>query len=279
MNYIRQLSAFYLKAAVDDRLTASHISLYHALFQFWNMNRFKKPVFVNRPVLMRYSKIGSNHTLYRCLNELHKWGYIKYTPSYSPKQRSYVNMAVFDTNQKDDAGTYADNAPDLCKNDIGTCAKSAQEQCNFDIGTCAILHCNINNSYTNIIKTLGEENKQAQNSEKEISGELKIKEENKKSNTETLKRKKVAPKKEKGFKAPSLQEVLEFFSGENYLEKEGRKFYYHFEANGWKVGGKSPMKNWKAAAHNWMLNAEKYAKPKIPNSTNLNIHKDYGEPL
>jgi hypothetical protein len=39
------------------------------------------------------------------------------------------------------------------------------------------------------------------------------------------------------------------------------------------------MQNWTAAAHNWMLNAEKYAKPKKPNSTNLNTHKDYGEPL
>ena len=34
--------------------------------------------------------------------------------------------------------------------------------------------------------------------------------------------------------------------------KEAEKFFDHFEANGWKVGGKTPMKDWKAAARNWM---------------------------
>ncbi len=29
-------------------------------------------------------------------------------------------------------------------------------------------------------------------------------------------------------------------------EIEAKKFFNHFESNGWKVGGKSPMKNWQA---------------------------------
>jgi len=32
-------------------------------------------------------------------------------------------------------------------------------------------------------------------------------------------------------------------------------FYDHFESNGWKVSGKSPMKCWKSAMRNWKKNS------------------------
>jgi hypothetical protein len=37
---------------------------------------------------------------------------------------------------------------------------------------------------------------------------------------------------------------------------EAKKFWYHFEANGWKVGGRTPMKDWRAALNKWRLNLE-----------------------
>ena len=53
----------------------------------------------------------------------------------------------------------------------------------------------------------------------------------------------------------------------------------YYESNGWKIGGRSPMKNWKAAANNWMLNAEKF-NPKVQTSNlHLNQEKDYDIPL
>jgi hypothetical protein len=64
-----------------------------------------------------------------------------------------------------------------------------------------------------------------------------------------------------------------------YTEIEARKFFYHFVANGWKVGGKTPMENWQAAAHNWMLNAPRYESETKPNTVKLNTSKDYDEPL
>lgn len=261
MNYIRHLSAFYMKAAIDDRLKPTHISLYHALFQFWNMNRFTNPVKFNRRQVLNYCKIGSNHTLYRCLKELGQWGYIEYSPSHSPFKNSVVNLCIFDITQ-------------LKKNDLDTGAKSTQLGCKNDTTPGAKMHHLINNIN---IKTLSEENSHSKN-----SGNLDFSKKGKqKTNQDTgkAKRKKVAPKKENIFTAPFLDEVLTFFSEQKYPDKEARKFYFHFEANGWKVGGKTPMKNWTAAAHNWMLNTDKFNLIQKTNSLKLNNQKNYDEPL
>ena len=49
-----------------------------------------------------------------------------------------------------------------------------------------------------------------------------------------------------------IEDVKTFFlSILNLPGVEAEKFYNHFTSNGWKVGGKAPMKNWKAAAKNW----------------------------
>jgi hypothetical protein len=38
-------------------------------------------------------------------------------------------------------------------------------------------------------------------------------------------------------------------------------FYDYFESNGWKVGGKAPMRDWKAAARNWCRNEKTFRQP------------------
>ena len=82
---------------------------------------------------------------------------------------------------------------------------------------------------------------------------------------------------------PTLEQVKEFFKEKNKTELEAEKFFNHFESNGWLVGGKSKMKNWQAAARNWILNSEKFntssnGKPK-PGNLNVNQNKDYSVPL
>ena len=282
MNYIKHLSAFYMKATIDDRLNSAHISLYHALFQFWNMNRFRNPVSVNRPQILRYSKIGSNHTFYRSLNELHQWGYIEYLPSHSPSKGSFVNLCSFDiTEPEKEENSCAESTQVGCNFDITDGAESAQLWCKNDITSCANMHTSIKNINNKTIKTYKEGEKQAKNSE-EIQFdflESKINRIYKSLPDKEIKRKKVEQKKEKGFIPPKLDDVAGFFKEEQYPEIEARKFFYHFEANGWKVGGKNPMKNWHAAAHNWMLNVPKYEPEQKPSSVKLNTSKDYGEPL
>jgi len=89
---------------------------------------------------------------------------------------------------------------------------------------------------------------------------------------------------------PSLDAVILFFKEKNKTDLEAEKFFNHYESNGWLVGGKSKMKNWRAAARNWILNSEKFAQTNKangalssskckPGNLNVNQNKDYSVPL
>ncbi len=79
---------------------------------------------------------------------------------------------------------------------------------------------------------------------------------------------------------PSLEHVKIYFDEKSIPAIEAEKFFNYFESNSWLVGGRAKMKDWKAAARNWILNIPKFT-PKHPNNnqTNLNKSKNYGEPL
>mgnify|MGYP001552641272 CR=1 FL=1 len=62
MNYIRHLHAFYQSIKKDDNLTAMHVTLYLALFQYWNYNRFQNPFPVHRGDIMELSKIKTKNS-------------------------------------------------------------------------------------------------------------------------------------------------------------------------------------------------------------------------
>ena len=84
------------------------------------------------------------------------------------------------------------------------------------------------------------------------------------------------------FISPSLEEAILFFKEKNKTDLDAEKFFNHFESNGWLVGGKSKMKNWQAAARNWMLNSDKFQSHKkqpTPGNLNVNQNKDYSVPL
>ena len=97
VNYISHLNNFFLKIPKDKRLKTTHISLYLALFYTWNNARFSKEFFINRNEIMQQSKIGSKGTYHKCITELSKWKYLKYTPSYNPQIGSTINMFDFGT--------------------------------------------------------------------------------------------------------------------------------------------------------------------------------------
>lgn len=68
-----------------------------------------------------------------------------------------------------------------------------------------------------------------------------------------------------------FEEALEYFSirlGTEQGKTEAQKFFNYYESNGWKVG-KNPMKNWKAAANNWITNSNTYAKGTTNNTRKL----------
>ena len=92
MNYIKHLTAFFEKVSQEFDLNPTHISLYMALFQSWNYNRFQNPISICRSEIMRISKIASFATYHKCIKDLDAKGYIKYEPSYNPFKGSLVHI-------------------------------------------------------------------------------------------------------------------------------------------------------------------------------------------
>ena len=59
--------------------------------------------------------------------------------------------------------------------------------------------------------------------------------------------------KRKVFKKPTVDEIRAYCA-ERHNSVDAEHFYDHYEANGWKIGGKSPMKDWRAAVRTWEKN-------------------------
>jgi hypothetical protein len=74
----------------DNRIGATHVSLFTALFIQWQQNSFASPFAVTRRELMAYSKIASVATYHKCIRELDAFGYIIYQPSFHPQKGSLV---------------------------------------------------------------------------------------------------------------------------------------------------------------------------------------------
>jgi len=105
MNYIKHLNAVFQQFSMDSRLNPTHISLYVALFQFWNINRFPEVFYINREEVMTMAKIGSKATYHRCLKRLDDWKYIHYMPSHNPYKGSQIKMLKFGTSSGTTTGT------------------------------------------------------------------------------------------------------------------------------------------------------------------------------
>lgn len=285
VNYILHLNNAFGKMIADERLNPFHISLYFSLFQFWNLAKFRNPISINREEMMRASKIGSANTYTKCIKDLHNWGYINYIPSHSPYVGSKIHLYNFDkTNNKT-----AKHAAAISTDKTGT--KTSKKAMRPSINSL---------NKTNKPKPIKQnEHKRTKNNRKSFdSSGGRIKKEmspafadtEKKQNTS---RQKSSCKKERiivpaaKIKKPSFRQVKTHFATQQWPPVEAEKFFNYFQSNGWLVGGKTPMKNWKAAAKNWMLNAEIFKSTKTftasQNTSSNKLHtktdKDYAEPL
>ena len=94
---------------------------------------------------------------------------------------------------------------------------------------------------------------QSSNQDSEQTGEQSSNNRTKKqSNKET---------KKQVFIRPSLDDVREYIA-QNYLPVDPERFFDYYEANGWKISGKSQMKDWKAAVRNWSHREQEKANEK-----------------
>jgi hypothetical protein len=244
------------------------------------MAKFRNPISISRDELMRASKIGSVNTYIRCIKELDKWAYIKYIPSYNPQKGSQVYLYNF--NNSNNNGSDISNTKGTDK----TGAKAADKASEKPV----IPSINNSNSLNNTNSL--NEGTQSQNNNSNIFSD-----ENSKNNpnSEQEKKEKLREKKKvslsngeaKGSTRPLLQEVQAYFTQNNWQPLEAEKFHNHYESNGWLVGGKTPMKNWKASANNWMLNSRKFNSEKSSSPLekgggmrlNATTNKNYNEPL
>lgn len=62
-----------------------------------------------------------------------------------------------------------------------------------------------------------------------------------------------APRRRAAFVKPSLDEVRAYCR-ERRNQVDPEQFTDHYESNGWKIGGRSPMRDWKAAVRTWERN-------------------------
>ena len=95
--YESKISEFFKSIQHQEWITPTHISIYLAIFELWNQNRFENPVSVSRNKIMGMAKISGNATYHKCLRELVKGKYICYFPSYNP----FFGSAIYLNSLKD----------------------------------------------------------------------------------------------------------------------------------------------------------------------------------
>jgi len=237
----------FLRLSDEQNISAAHLSLYWTLFQLWNLGKFQKTVSINRTDTMNLARIGSKNTYYKVLKDLEARGYIKYYSSKNPMKGSHIEMTIFKTSSS--------HVPKVVHDPVEHVHDMSQ---NRDI------------TWDNSVPIMGHQVGPSINS---INNKP-IKQVNKKT------RKKV-------FSPPALEEVKKFFLQNESSAVEAENFFNYFESNGWLVGGKAKMKNWNAAARNWIKRADSFTNSSLRHSKgserknylDVNQDKDYSIPL
>lgn len=92
MELFPPMTGFYEAIEDDARIGTTHISLYMALLQQWNLNGGLNPVIITRATIMKTAKINARYTYNKCMNNLQEFGYIAYIPSTNPFSNSTVYL-------------------------------------------------------------------------------------------------------------------------------------------------------------------------------------------
>jgi len=306
MNYIKHLNHWMELLTLDDRLSPHHVSLYLALFQQWNKSHFSDKITIFRNEVLQVSKIGSSKTYYKCLHELHEYGYIRYLPSCNPMKGSaiiMVDLSEYSIEDKSNDIAFISGADTPSSIEKDKCSASLTQTLpgqkvnskpgKNDTGRTQVVtpfkKNNLNNE--NSEQTAREIKSKSSLSEKSQSAAYRAGEKKKKHGKASGNvSKKVADgnalKSRTSFSPPSRAEVEKFFSGlssstsalreldAKKLEVEAVKFFHHFESNGWMVGGKSPMHNWEAACRAWIARIPEFERS---NKTPSRLHHLHAE--
>lgn len=258
MNYIKHLTGFFIRIANEETLYPTHISLYLALFQSWNVNRFRNPITISRDEMMKASRIASKATYHKCIRELQNMGFIEYLPSYNPYSGTEVilhNLGDGNYSKKNTARSNIEKTKSINEQADSKLSKQPDEPNIYNIQTLK----NKENISIDTNLQFFEKDEFLDTSEK---------------------KEKSSAKKEN---MPSLELIREYFKLQEYSEFEAERFYNYYTSNGWLIGGKTKMIDWQASARNWMLNTQKFNRYGEPEDRakhlNTTTGKDYSEPL
>jgi len=310
MNYIRHLNGFFARLAEDRRMSSYHISLYFALFQQWNADRFGEQFVITRAETMEISRLGSGNTYARCMKELSQWGYIQYIPSSNIHSGSRVSCIRFDTatdtasNTATDIGIENDTATDTARNtgiendstgDTGTDTASdagissnlindtGRNTASDKIEGAGIKNDTARNTATDtpfinsLNKNKQEEKSVRRNQKFDLDENEKKQKRFRKTNSENLPDEK-SP-------VPDLSETEQFFEQNQFPRSEAQKFYAHYQSSGWKTGDQMKIFSWQAVARKWMNNTQSFKQDeREPNQIgtsklSVTVNKNYSEPL
>jgi len=75
------------------------------------------------------------------------------------------------------------------------------------------------------------------------------------------------PKSVKTFIPPTIEEVQQYCNDQDFTAVDAAAFCDHFISNGWLVGGRSKMKDWRAAVRTWNRNDFKRGSNNKPVTT------------
>ena len=314
MNYIKHLTGFFEKVSADYDLNPTHISLYMAIFQLWNQNRFQNPISISRDELMRISKIASTATYHKCMKDLTDREYVIYKPSFNPFKGSILEVCNLDFYTKPVPKKELKKRATKSKNDqvIDQVNEQVTKQALNKHQTSSKHVPYINNiNNTNIINlakqeiSKNEKNSiftnsifdEVQESDLKIEKEKKLREKKKSvsdsptqieinhktGGKEEFENSDLSSRAQSRELNPTIEEVKTYFQDNHFPEQEAQKFFNYFKSVGWLVGGKIPMVDWQAAAQNWIINAPNFIsnaeQPNRAKQLNTATDKDYSEPL
>lgn len=277
MNYIRHLNHVLEQFYADKRILPRHICMYIALFHIWNKLRFPKVIQIFRSELMPLAKLGSLKYYHLTLQELDEWGYIRYHPSKSAYKGSEVYIITCSTSETS-SGISTGTSDAISSSTTSACSTETSTGTSSDTtGDTQLI-----NNYKTLINNTNN-SKPITNDRARVGDAPSLDELNERPIEETNVGTPKEANAKRRFHKPDMKELKQYFQLKEADPIEAQRFYNHFESNGWKVGGKSPMKDWKAAVRNWILNTARYngVKTKEINKNPLSTtnNKDYGEPL
>ncbi|KAF2082072.1 hypothetical protein NYQ10_10110 [Flavobacterium johnsoniae] len=90
MDYSKPLSDFFLAIERDFRINTTHIAIFATLIQFRKNSGSINPIQVYSFEIQKIAKIASPKTYYKCIGELHAYGYLTYMPTKNKQKRSKI---------------------------------------------------------------------------------------------------------------------------------------------------------------------------------------------